>query len=174
MGQFPAASLDPEVVLATVVQTVARAVRAEGGRAALIRIEDGRLTAISDDDGEAVRTRAIDFPLAFAPAEMIRAIESGQAVGCDREHLEAELADVFGPAARSFAWAPVQIGGQLYGVVTATSDNHLFEWPALRLLEGVADLAGLAIGNAERLRMELSRTIELQAHADSLRGESWW
>jgi signal transduction histidine kinase len=163
-----AASLEPEVVQATVVRTVARAVRAEGGRAALIRIEDGRLTAISDHDGEAVRTRAIDFPLAFAPAEMLRAIESGQAVGCRRERLEPELAEVFGPSATSFAWAPVRIGGQLYGVVSATSDHHLFEWPALRLLEGVADLAGLAIGNAERLRMELSRTSELQAHADRM------
>jgi len=163
-----AASLEPEVVQATVVRTVARAVRAEGGRAALIRIEDGRLTAISDHDGKAVRTRAIDFPLAFAPAEMLRAIESGQAVGCRRERLEPELAEVFGPSATSFAWAPVRIGGQLYGVVSATSDHHLFEWPALRLLEGVADLAGLAIGNAERLRMELSRTSELQAHADRM------
>jgi signal transduction histidine kinase len=163
-----AASLEPQVVQATVVRTVARAVRAEGGRAALVRIEDGRLTSISFDDGEAVRTRAIDFPLAFAPAEMLRAIESGQAVGCDREHLEPELAEVFGASAKSFAWAPVRIGAQLYGVVTATSDRHLFEWPALRLLEGVADLAGLAIGNAERLRMELSRTSELQAHADRM------
>jgi signal transduction histidine kinase len=163
-----AASLEPEVVQATVVRTVARAVRAEGGRAALIRIEDGRLVAISDHDGKAVRTRAIDFPLAFAPAEMLRAIESGQAVGCRRERLEPELAEVFGPSATSFAWAPVRIGGQLYGVVSATSDHHLFEWPALRLLEGVADLAGLAIGNAERLRMELSRTSELQAHADRM------
>jgi signal transduction histidine kinase len=163
-----AASLEPEVVQATVVRTVARAVRAEGGRAALIRIEDGRLTAISDHDGEAVRTRPIDFPLPFAPAEMLRAIESGQAVGCGRERLEPELAEVFGPSATSFAWAPVRIGGQLYGVVSATSDHHLFEWPALRLLEGVADLAGLAIGNAERLRMELSRTSELQAHADRM------
>jgi signal transduction histidine kinase len=162
-----AASLEPDVVLATVVRTVARAVRAEGGRAALIRIEEGRLTSISDDDGEAVRTRAIDFPLAFAPAEMLRAIESGQAVGCAREQLEPELAAVFGPAASSFAWAPVKFGGQLYGVVTATSDR-LFEWPALRMLEGVADLAGLAIGNAERLRMELTRTSELQAHADRM------
>ncbi|MDQ6919800.1 MAG: GAF domain-containing protein [Candidatus Dormibacteraeota bacterium] len=163
-----AASLEPEVVLGTVVRMVARAVRAEGGHAALIRIENDRLTAISDDDGETVRTRAIDFPLAFAPAEMLRAIESGQAVGCDRGRLEPELADVFGDTARSFAWAPVRIGGQLYGVVTATSDRQLFEWPALRLLEGVADLAGLAIGNAERLRMELSRTTELQAHADRM------
>jgi len=163
-----AASLEPEVVVATVVRTVARAVRAEGGRAALIRIEDGRLTAISDHDGEAVRTRKIDFPLAFAPAEMLRAIESGQAVGCGRENLEPELAQVFGPSATGFAWAPVRIGGQLYGIVTATSDRELFEWPALRMLEGVADLAGLAIGNAERLRMELTRTSELQAHADRM------
>jgi signal transduction histidine kinase/putative methionine-R-sulfoxide reductase with GAF domain len=162
------ASLEPEVVVATVVETVARSLRAEGGHAALIRIEDGRLTAISDHDGEAVRTRAIDFPLALAPAEMLRAIESGQAVGCAREQLEPELAEVFGPTATGFAWAPVRIGGLLYGVVTATSDRALFEWPALRMLEGVADLAGLAIGNAERLRMELTRTAELQAHADRM------
>jgi len=163
-----AASLEPDVVQATVVQTVARAVRAEGGHAALIRIEEGRLTAISDHDGAAVRTRAIDFPLAFAPAAIVRAIESGQAVGCDRTQLEPELAAVFGPAATSFAWAPVRIGGQLYGVVMATSNQSLFEWPALRMLEGVADLAGLAIGNAERLRMELSRAAELQAHAERM------
>jgi signal transduction histidine kinase len=163
-----AASLEPEVVVATVVGTIARAVRAEGGRAALIRIENGRLAAISDHDGEAVQTRKIDFPLAFAPAEMLRAIESGQAVGCSREQLEPELAQVFGSSATGFAWAPVRFGGQLYGVVTATSDRHLFEWPALRMLEGVADLAGLAIGNAERLRMELTRTSELQAHADRM------
>jgi signal transduction histidine kinase/putative methionine-R-sulfoxide reductase with GAF domain len=162
-----AASLEPEVVLATVVRTVARAVRAEGGRAALIRVEDSRLTAISDDDGEAVQTRVIDFPLAFGPAAMLAALETGQAVGCAREHLEPELAAVFASSATSFAWAPVKIGSQVYGVVTATSDRP-FEWPALRMLEGVADLAGLAVGNAERLRMELTRTSELQAHADRM------
>ena len=163
-----AASLDPEVVQGAVVRTVARAVRAEGGFAALIKIEDGRLALISDYDGEAVRTRTIDFPLAFAPAEMLQAIESGHAVGCSREQLDPRLAAVFGSAASSFAWAPVRIGGQVYGVVSATSDAELFEWPALRMLEGVADLAGLAIGNAERLRMELARTSELQAHADRM------
>ena len=160
-----AASVDPEVVQSAVVLTVARALQAEGGRAALIRIEDGRLTSISDQEGGTARTRPLDFPVAFAPAEMLQAIDSGHAVGCSRKQLKPSLAAVFGPAARSFAWAPVRFGGKLYGVVTATSERSLFEWPALRLLEGVADLAGLAVGNAERLRLELLRTAELEAHA---------
>jgi signal transduction histidine kinase len=163
-----AASREPEVVQAAVVATVARAVRAEGGRAALIRVEEGRLTAISNHDGEAVRTRKIDFPLAFAPDEMLRAIESGHAVGSSRAEVNPQLAEMLGREAKSFAWAPVKVGGQLYGVVSATSDRDLFEWPALRLLEGVADLAGLAIGNAERLRLELARATELQFHADRM------
>jgi signal transduction histidine kinase/putative methionine-R-sulfoxide reductase with GAF domain len=160
-----ASSLEPELVQSALVRTVARAVGAEGGRAAFIRIEDGRLVAISDHDGEAVRTREIDFPLAFAPAEMLRAIETGHAVGCGRAQLDPQLAAVFGPSAQSFAWAPVKIGGTLHGVVSATSESTLFEWPALRMLEGVADLAGLAVGNAERLRLELDRTSDLEAHA---------
>ena len=163
-----AASLDPEVVQSAVVLTVARALQAEGGRAALIRIEDGRLTSISDHDQGQARTRPLDFPLAFAPAELLQAIDSGHAIGCLREQLKPSLAAVFGPAARSFAWAPVRFGGKLYGVVTATSERSLFEWPALRLLEGVADLAGLAVGNAERLRLELVRTAELEAHAQRM------
>jgi len=163
-----ASSLDPEFVQGAVVRTVARAVRAEGGGAALVRIEEGRLTAVSDHDAEGVRTRKIDFPLAFAPAEMLRAIETGQAVGSTRAQLDPQLAAVFGPAAQSFAWAPVRVGGKLYGVVGATSERRLFEWPALRLLEGVADLAGLAIGNAERLRLELGRAAQLEAHAERM------
>jgi signal transduction histidine kinase len=163
-----ASSLDPEFVQGAVVRTVARAVRAEGGGGALVRIEEDRLTAVSDHDGEGVRTRKIDFPLAFAPAEMLRSIESGHAVGCDRARLDPDLAAVFGPSAKSFAWAPVRIGGKLYGVVSATSERGLFEWPALRMLEGVADLAGLAIGNAERLRLELDRAAQFEAHAQRM------
>jgi signal transduction histidine kinase len=159
-----AASLDPDQVQAALVGTVARALGAEGGRAAFVRVEDGRLVAISEHDGEAVRTRAIDFPLAFAPDEMLRAIEGGHAVGCGRDDLDPELAAVLGAQARSFAWAPVRIGDKLRGVISATSESSLFEWPALRMLEGVADLAGLALGNAERLQMELGRTSELEAH----------
>ena len=160
-----ASSLEPDFVQAAVVRTVARAVGAEGGRAAFVRIEDGRLVAISDHDGEDVRTREIDFPLAFAPPEMLRSIETGHAVGCGRADVDPELAAVFGPGAQGFAWAPVRIGGKLHGVVTATSEASLFEWPALRMLEGVADLAGLALGNAQRLRLELDRTSQLEAHA---------
>jgi signal transduction histidine kinase len=163
-----AASLDPELVQSAVVLTVARALQAEGGRAALIRIENGRLTSISDHEGGTARTRPLDFPVAFAPAEMLQAIDSGHAVGCSRKQVKPSLAAVFGPSARSFAWAPVRSGGKLYGVVTATSERSLFEWPALRLLEGVADLAGLAVGNAERLRLELVRTAELEAHAERM------
>ena len=115
-----------------------------------------------------VRARGIDWRVAHALSEMHRASESGEAVGCDRGRLEPQLAEVFGDSATSFAWAPVRIGGQLYGVVTATSDKQLFEWPALRLLEGGAGLAGRAIGKAGRLRMGLGRTTELQAHADRM------
>ena len=162
------ASVEPELVQAAVVRTVTHALRAENGRAALIRVEDSRLTALSEFIEDSVRTRDIDFPLAFAPAEMLRAIETGHAYGCRRDQVDAGLAGYLGPQARAFAWAPVRIGNQLYGVVVASSEGALFEWPALRMLEGVADLAGLAVGNAERLRLELERSSELTAHAERM------
>ncbi|TMD51359.1 MAG: GAF domain-containing protein [Chloroflexi bacterium] len=162
------ASVEPELVQAAVVRTVTHVLRAENGRAALIRVEDSRLTALSEFIEDSVRTRDIDFPLAFAPAEMLRAIETGHAYGCRRDQVDAGLAGYLGPQARAFAWAPVRIGNQLYGVVVASSEGALFEWPALRMLEGVADLAGLAVGNAERLRLELERSSELTAHAERM------
>ncbi|GAC1655131.1 MAG: hypothetical protein NVS9B1_07580 [Candidatus Dormibacteraceae bacterium] len=163
-----AASLEPAVVLETVVETLTLSMRSQGGQASLIRIEGDRLTTVTEHDGNRILTRKVDLPIGFAPSEMLKAIEAGHAYGCRRDAMSSSLADLLSPSAVAFAWAPVRVGGQLYGVVTANSESAPFEWSSLRMLEGIADLSGLAIGNAERLRLELERTAELRAHADRM------
>ncbi len=64
----------------------------------------------------------------------------------------------------SIACSPIKRGGRLYGVLFAISrDQFEFDEVELRLLEGMADIAGLALASA-------ARTHELLAHGERLEG----
>jgi signal transduction histidine kinase len=69
----------------------------------------------------------------------------------------------------SGAWAPIWTGTTLFGVLAAsTRDEAPFQPEELRLLEGIAHLAGLAIGNAQSLRLERERAHIAREHAERM------
>jgi signal transduction histidine kinase len=69
----------------------------------------------------------------------------------------------------SAAWAPIWTGKTLFGVLAAWArGDRTFEAEELRLLEGIAHLAGMAIGNAESLRLERERALSAREHAERM------
>ena len=70
---------------------------------------------------------------------------------------------------RHIAWAPVRAGGDAFGLlVLPCRGEPTFGDSSLRLLQGVADVAGLAIGNARRLELERARIVELQEYSSRM------
>ena len=160
-----AGSLDPAVVLARVL-TGAEATL-PGGRAALVRIDGEQLVDILEHDGEAVRTRPLHLALAFAPPALLEVVANG-GVQMSSEN-EESLSELLPAGYRSCVWAPIRVGEQLHGVLLVSGDEADAVDPGLlRLVEGVAYLAGLALGNADRLELERRRGVELREHADRM------
>jgi len=166
-------SLEPEVVMREVVRSTA-AVVSHGtaqlpARASVFRIVDGwaRLVAVADDEDHA--GLPADLPLDEQP--FIRQAMSTGTVVTGR--LDQTGPTAAASAARlglvSGAWAPIWTGKSLYGVLAASSrDERDFDAEELRLLEGIAHLAGLAIGNAEALRLERERVLAAREHAERM------
>ena len=160
-----AGSLDPEVVLGRVLSGAEAAL--SGGRAALIRVNDDQLIDILEHDRETIRARPLHLALAFAPPALLRVMaNAGIQTSAESAGSESELLP---EGARSCVWAPIRVGGQLHGVLLVSGDEADGLDPGtLRLVEGVAYLAGLALGNAGRLELERRRGLELREHADRM------
>jgi signal transduction histidine kinase len=168
-----AMSLDTEVVMHEVVRSTA-AVVSHGGaqmraRAAVFRVSEGWARLVAVEDADELADVPADLPL--DEHHFIReAVTSGTVV---TGRLEQTGPSVAAAAARlglvSGAWAPIWTGKSLYGVLAATSrDERAFDGEELRLLEGIAHLAGLAIGNAESLRLERERAAAAREHAERM------
>ena len=166
-------SLEPDVVLREVVRSTAAVVSHGGGhdaaRAAVYRVEDGwaKLVAV-EDDADHLGIPA-DQPLDDHPF-MRQAMSTGTVVTARFEHTGARVAETAAALGLvSGALAPIWTGNTLYGVLAASSrDEREFTGEELRLLEGIAHLAGLAIGNAEALRLERDRTLAASEHAERM------
>jgi len=161
------ASLDVDVVLSDVVQLAVEAMThrgPSGRRAILYAIRGPMAVEMAAYDEDLHRHSRVEFPLEIHAA-MRRAIDSGAPFSCRFD----ELADVVGEAARrtgmiAGAWVPVMTGSELFGVLSCASrDEQDFDDFGLRLLEGIARLAGLAIGNAERYRVAIDTGERLAA-----------
>jgi len=160
-----AASLDPDVVLARVLSG-AEAVLS-GGRAALVRVADDEVVEILEHDGETVRTRPLHLALAFAPPALLAVLAEGR-IQTSNEGEDASTT-LLPAGARSCVWAPIRVGDELHGVLLVSGDEPDAVDPGiLRVVEGVAYLAGLALGNAGRLDLERRRGLELREHADRM------
>jgi signal transduction histidine kinase len=132
-------------------------------RAALIRVEGARVREgyEHDDLGD---MGGFDLPLSCAPA-IATAVETGRAVLCPTSDLLPPLRDMTERVGiLTTVYAPIRVGGDTYGVL-ATGVRHQADFDAsdLRLLEGMADLLGLAIANADRLRLERSHLRRVEA-----------
>jgi signal transduction histidine kinase len=64
----------------------------------------------------------------------------------------------------STVYAPIRVGGDVYGVLATGLRHHArIDASDMRLLEGMADLLGLAVANAERLKLERSHLRRVEA-----------
>ncbi|HZS14986.1 MAG TPA: GAF domain-containing sensor histidine kinase [Candidatus Dormibacteraeota bacterium] len=172
-----AQSLELDVVLREVVRSTASAVShgagGAGGRASFYRIDDdgwARLIAVEDPDPE-LASADVDFPVADHPA-MEDALRTGRAVSI-RADDPALQPSVRRAAARvrvaGVALVRISSGTAVHGVLAAsTRDERDFDGEELRLLEGIAHLAGLAVGNAHALRLERERAAAASEHAERM------
>ena len=159
-------SHEPDAVVREVIVAAGRSMVREGvprPRAALIRVEDDRIREgyEHDDLGD---MGGFDLPVSCAPA-IAAAVESGRAVLCPTTSLLDPLRTMTQRVGIvSTVYAPIRVGGDTYGVL-ATGLRHaeLPDASDLRLLEGMADLLGLAIANADRLKLERSHLLRVEA-----------
>jgi signal transduction histidine kinase len=160
------ASHDADAVVREVILAAARSVqrdRAPGPRAALVRVDGDRIRELVEQDEVGSRP-GFDLPLSCAPA-IAEAVESGRAVIGATTRLESPLRELEQEAGvLTTAYAPIGVGGDVYGVLaTGLRRRGAFDPSELRLLEAMADLAGLAIANAERLKLERAHLRRVEA-----------
>ncbi|HLQ62817.1 MAG TPA: GAF domain-containing protein [Candidatus Acidoferrales bacterium] len=125
-------------------------------RAAFFQLDGDGLVVITERDQLGSRLAGARYPLGDA---LQRVLESGRAASLQPQQLASELGHAYAAArVRAVAFAPVVVEGAAFGLVaTGTRDRGAFSAAELRLLEGIADLAGLAIANAHKLERERAR-----------------
>ncbi len=146
------ASLDLDVVLDAVARTAAEALGAP--RATVLRVEGGMLEIAGEYDESGTTARGRRWPVSDLP-------------GADkvlRGEFWSGALDATGPALRrvtdatgmnAVAMAPVRSGTETFGILALLSRTpRALGEGELRLLHGIASLAGLAVGNAESFRLE--------------------
>lgn len=172
-----AGSLDLDVVLREVVRSTASAVAhgsgGAGGRAVFYRIDDAgwaRRIAVEDPDPERVDAD-VDLPVAEHPP-MLEALRTGRVVTAPLDGGavgEAVVRAARRAGVRGVALVRIASGAAVHGVLAAaTRDERDFDAEELRLLEGIAHLAGLAVGNAQALRLERERAEAAREHAERM------
>jgi len=159
-------SHDADAVVHEVIVAAARSLSRDHGprpRAALVRIdgESIRELVVQDENGGPA---GFEVPLACAPP-IVEAVTADRALAWPTSGLEPPLRDIHQRAGvLTTAYAPIRIGGDVYGVLAASIRRRgSIDASELRLLEGMADLAGLALANAERFKMERSHLRRVEA-----------
>jgi signal transduction histidine kinase len=171
-------SLDLDVVLREVVRSTASAVShggaGMGSRASFYRIDDaGWARLIAVEDAEVSRRDAsVDFPVEDHPA-MREALRTGRVVTARLDELPGVKPSVLEAGERAgivrVAHVRISSGTAIHGVLAAsTRDDRDFDAEELRLLEAIAHLAGLAVGNAHALRLERERAEAAGEHAERM------
>ncbi len=166
-----AGSADPGSVLATIPELANAALQAVSGRAetrcALVEFEGERARIVAEHDPLGVVQVGTSFSLAEHPAlvSLLR----------DRHGVTRELTDL-GPAAgdvirnlgvRRGAYAPVLRGATVVGALTlGLRSRRPFEAAELRLLDGLANVASLALTSRRRetlrqLQYTVARTLSV-------------
>ena len=158
---------DVDQALSQIVDTVALLIPSSGrrpGRASLVRITEDRVQVVVERDPQAQLLGAI-VPIELMPP-LRQVMFAGGSVTFGPGDLSGSAATLIEQAGvRSNAAAVVRVAGRRWGaLILGLRQAHTFTRDELRLLEGMADLAGLAIGNTEAIRAERTRTAELQDH----------
>ncbi|HEY2702061.1 MAG TPA: EAL domain-containing protein [Candidatus Dormibacteraeota bacterium] len=170
-----AGSADPSSVLASIPKLANAALQAVSGRAetrcSLVEFEGDRARIVAEHDPLGVVQVGTSFALAEHPALI--------AVSRDRRAVTGELTNL-GPAAGSVirtlgvrrgAYAPVLRGATVVGALTlGLRSRRPFEAAELRLLDGLASVASLALTSRRRetlrrLQYSVARTLSV---ADSM------
>jgi PAS domain S-box-containing protein len=155
------ASLDLDVVLDAVARSAAEALGAP--RATVLRLDGDDLVIAGEYDEKYATARGMRWPVGELP---------GAAGVLRGEFWTGRVGDI-GPALRrvvdrtgvtALAMAPVRSGSEPFGILALLSrtPRQLGEGET-RLLQGIASLAGLAVGNAENFRLEREHGRRMQA-----------
>jgi len=138
-------------------------------RSNVLRINgaEGEVRGEYDEAGET--TLGSTFPIADNPA-LLEMVAIGVPTTVSAERMKGALKrEMLKTGTRAAAYAPIRVGSALWGALSvATREEHQFAPSELRLLQGMADLAGLAIGNAESMRIEKLRSEQLQEHGERM------
>jgi signal transduction histidine kinase len=138
-------------------------------RSNVLRIKgaEGEVQGEYDEAGET--TLGVAFTVADSPA-LLEMVTTGVPTTATPESMQGALRrDMLKTGTHAAAYAPIRVGNSLWGALSvATREEHQFAPSELRLLQGMADLAGLAIGNAESMRVEKLRSEQLQEHGERM------
>jgi signal transduction histidine kinase len=161
------ATLDEESILRGTVEATAAAVSRQGGgrpaRAAYheLQSDDTLVIRVESDDGQTV---GFEYQVSRNQGAQ-GALKTGSATLVRPDHFTGALLDIATRLDIKVAlYAPVRVGQRMAGLlVAAHTDGPEVEPQELRLLEVLARLAGLAIGNAEHLRRERDHAERIEA-----------
>ncbi|MEP7105744.1 MAG: GAF domain-containing protein, partial [Chloroflexota bacterium] len=165
-----AASLDLAVLARAVCRSVAEITAGSNEtprRSSLIRLSPPEGVVVGEYDEAGDSLAGFSFGIGDNPS-LVEVMRTGELVTVGADRLVGSLGRrLTKSGVRLEAFAPVRVGNQLWGVLSVgVRDEHLFDAAELRLMQGMADLAGLAVGNAESLRAEKGRSEQLREHAD--------
>jgi diguanylate cyclase (GGDEF)-like protein len=133
-----------------------------GARAVLLRLEDGLATQLAGSQTRAGSVAVAPFR-ASGSALLSAALRSGGAAEARLPGRPAEAADpLVGPGASWVAYSLVRVRGGVVGALGVVTERQpARDAEVLPLLQGIADLAGIAIRNAQDYRTVTDRGIDL-------------
>jgi diguanylate cyclase (GGDEF)-like protein/PAS domain S-box-containing protein len=150
-----AASLEPAVVIRTLIQAAARMCSAPGEqqrRAQLFVIDDAQFTVVAEHDVEITATlEGVSLPLGEHPY-LQRVVANREAVvaALDYREFGSAIASAMRKTeVRSCAWIPIEHAGEVYAVLAVSGRQHDLISPAqLVRLRTLASIGELALNNA--------------------------
>jgi GAF domain-containing protein len=124
-------------------------------RATLFRTGAETATVVAEHDDLGISLKGREYAV---PVDFLSAIDTGPRV-LEVAEMPPSLGGAYAKAGvTSVAVAGVRVGGERYGFLAASSrDERRAGAGELRLLKGLADVAGLALSQADRLTYERSR-----------------
>ena len=146
------ASVGAEAVRAA-AGTVVRPGLAGGRRAVLLRVVEGRVVVVAACDGIGTTLGpAADLPLIEMPLSLHETLRSGRTTVASAAEAPRGLCElVVGADAGAWAMARVEVANAPFGVLTVAGSHPAeFKRDDLRLLDGIARVAGLAVATAVR------------------------
>src|SRR5581483_5218553 len=155
------ASLALDVVLDAVARSAAEALDAP--RATVLRLDGEELVIAGEYDDQGMSVRGRRWPIADLPGA--EAVLRGEQWNGSLDEVGAALRSVTDrTGVAAVAMAPVRSGTEPFGILALLSRRpRTLNESEARLLDGIASLASLAVGNAESFRLEREHGLRMQA-----------